>query len=147
MPPRLISFDLAMQPKNWKSFFKSSSEIPMPVSRTSEINHSSSKFTLTEIEPWKVNFDAFPKRLKSTCLKRFWSVKILWGTHSSMSTFSWMPFYSSWNLIMAHTPSMACLSSKNSLKMENLLFSKRLMSSASSITFCKWRAELRMILK
>ncbi len=68
IPPRLISLDFAKQPKNWNSFYKSYSVMPIPESVTSDTSHPSSKVTLTAMYPLKVNLEAFPRRLKRTCL-------------------------------------------------------------------------------
>jgi hypothetical protein len=60
-----------MVPKKEKSVVRSSSEIPIPESRTEEIKVSSTKERERVIAPEKVNLEAFPRRLKSTYLYLF----------------------------------------------------------------------------
>jgi hypothetical protein len=88
IPPRFISLDLAICPKNLKSLAKSSSYIPIPVSLIEEIRKLSTKSIVTVRLPEKVNFAAFPIKLNSTCLKRFKSVIILLGTDGDIFKFN-----------------------------------------------------------
>lgn len=84
MPPLLISLVFDSVPKNLNNLTKSSGLMPIPVSMTSVTNYAdaSSKSIWTDIDPWKVNLTAFPRRLNNIYLKRFTSEKIFLGTLS-----------------------------------------------------------------
>ena len=116
IPPRLMSLVFAREPKNLNSFWRSSSEIPMPESWTSTVSFSSSNDTCTVIYPSNVNLEAFPTKLNKICLNLFISDIICSGTSLSILMKISRPFILSWYFIISHTSSIAFLTSKNSLK-------------------------------
>ena len=71
IPPLFTPLESCNLPKNLKSFLKSSYEMPIPVSLTIVHKNSFLLKILKVMPPLKVNLQALPNKLKSTCLYLF----------------------------------------------------------------------------